>query len=181
MIDKLLDAFLNALELFRCWVVVDEFERGVLLRFGRFVKELGPGPHWCWPLNVDRVIVDNVVIRTHTLGVQSLTTKDNKSVAVNAVVSASIRDIRKATLEVESMDDALVDSCCAAIGAHVDATDWADLRGEPASEALLKVCRKRAWRYGIEIHLVQFRDMTLCKTLRLHTSANTTHSATPKS
>lgn len=52
-LNRILDTILGALDLFRFWIVLDEYEAGVMLRFGRFHHELGPGWHWRWPMHVD--------------------------------------------------------------------------------------------------------------------------------
>lgn len=171
MLDKLLDLLVEWVKFFVFFYVVDEYERGVVLRFGRFLKEVEPGFHWCLPFNIDVAHLDNVVPRTHVLGAQSLVTMDGKIIVVAGVVTAAIRDIKKAVLEVEGVDHALIDSCLAAIGSMVSSSTWDDLASEAFSESLTKACRKQAWRYGIEIQRVQLSDLSPCRAIRLHTSA----------
>ena len=170
MFDKLIDVLLQWAGFFIPFVVIDEFERGVVLRFGRPVRDLGPGFHWIIPFQVDRVMADNVVPRTINLGSQSLTTKDGKAVVVAGVVTAQIRDVRKALLEVEGVDDACIDSSYGAIGALVASHTWEEVQHEDFSDVLTKACRKQAWRFGIEIQKVQLSDLTLARTYRLHSS-----------
>lgn len=167
MFDRLIDILLQFIDLFRFFIVIDEFERAVVLRLGRYHKSLEPGLHFMLPFNVDNAIVDNVVPRTVNLGAQGLTTKDGKTITLSAVVTAQIRDIRKATLEVERVNDALTDSCYATIGDLVIAHDWEDVRKPEFSDTLLKACRKQAFRYGIEILRVQLTDLTPSRALRL--------------
>ena len=170
MFDKLLDVILQWFTFFIPFVVIDAFERAVVLRFGKPHVDLEPGFHWIIPFQVDRVLADNVVPRTINLGSQSLTTKDGNAVVVAGVVTAQIRDIRKATLEVEGVDDAMQDSCYGAIGALVAAHTWEEVQHEDFSDVLTKACRKQAWRFGIEIQKVQLSDLTIARTYRLHTS-----------
>jgi regulator of protease activity HflC (stomatin/prohibitin superfamily) len=167
--DRLIDVLIQCVNFFIPWAVLNEYERGVLLRFGHFKRELGPGFHWCIPFAIDHVMVDNVVTRTHTLPPQTLTTKDGRTVSVTAVITANIGNVRKALLEVENMDHALLDACSGAVGQHVAATDWDDLRKHDANETLTKACRQNtARRYGVEIERVQLADLAVCKVIRLH-------------
>jgi len=168
MIDKLLDLIVNFIDLFRFWQVIKDYERGVVLRLGVFHQELAPGLHWIRPLGIDNVLIDNVVPRTVALGAQSLMTKDGVTVAVSAVVTAQIRYIRKALLEVEGVDHALVDSCSASVAEHVARSTWDELRATAGAETLLKECRKQAFQYGIEVSRVQLSDITTCRVIRLH-------------
>ncbi len=168
MLDKLIDFVINIIDLFRFWHIIADYERGVVLRFGRFTKELDPGIHWVIPFGIDHVISDNIVPRTVALGSQSLMTKDGHTVAVSAIVTAKIRHIRKALLEVEGVDHALVDSCTAAVAAHVGASTWEQLRAVESGDVLTKECRRQAFQYGLEIQRVQLSDISLCRVIRLH-------------
>ena len=171
MLDRLIDLVVNFIGLFQFWVIVYEYERGVVLRLGRYKRVLEPGFHWCWPFHIDYVMVDNVVNRVIELGAQSLTTKDGHDVTVNAVVTASICDIRRALLDVEDVDHAVTDACCATVGEHVNETTWDELRTELAAEELKKACYLNALRYGIEIQRVQLKDLTRCRSLRILTAS----------
>jgi len=52
--------------------IVDPAERGVITRFGEFVEETGPGPHWHLPYPIESVQKVNVDrIRTAELGYRS--------------------------------------------------------------------------------------------------------------
>lgn len=170
IIDRLVQFIIDFARFFVFWVVVYEYERGVLLRLGTFNRVLEPGFHFVIPFAVDTILVDNIVTRTSDLASQSLTTKDNKTVSLTAVITSNIRDIKKALLEVEGVDHALVDACSAAIGDYVRDFTWEELRGSLSVETLTKLCRKNAWRYGIEIERVQLADLALSRVIRLHTS-----------
>jgi len=168
--DKLLDLVLQFLDLFKPFTVINEFEQGVLLRLGKYKRTLSSGFHWIIPFNVDNVLVDNVVPRTVNLGEQGLTTLDGKSITVSAVVTAQIRDIRRALLEVEHVDEALMDSCYATIGDLIVAHDWDSIRTAEFTETVTKACRKQAFRYGLEVLRVQFADRIPVRAFRLLSS-----------
>jgi regulator of protease activity HflC (stomatin/prohibitin superfamily) len=169
-VDRFIEFIIDCIQIFQFWVVIDEYERGVLLRFGKFNRVLEPGIHWVIPFYIDKAIHDNVVTRTTELPPQTLTTRDNRTVSVTAVVTSNIRYIKKALLEVEGVDHALVDSCAAAVGSHVSSLTWDELRAKDITEALTKLCRENAWRYGIEIERVQLADLALSRVIRLHTT-----------
>jgi hypothetical protein len=44
---------------------------------------------------------------------------------------------------------------------------WADLSRDEAETALGKEIRRKAFRWGVEVMNVQFRDLTRCKSLRI--------------
>ena len=177
MFDRLFDIVFQFLDLFKFWVVIDEFEQGVILRLGKYHRVVGPhdgwrttGLHFTIPFNVDNVLVDNVVPRTVNLGEQGLTTLDGKSITVSAVVTAQIRDIRRALCDVENVDEALMDSCYATIGDLIVAHNWETVRTPEFTETVTKACRKQAFRYGLEVLRVQFADRIPSRAIRLLSS-----------
>ena len=167
MVDKLLEFFLGVLDLFRFWAVIEQYERGLILRLGRFTQEIGPGFHWILPFGVERVLHDNVVPRTHRLEPQSLMTADGKVITVTGVITARIANIQKALLEVEGVDHALVDCCTAAIAERVTSSLWEELSTEGFRERLMKECRKQGWKYGLEIERAQLADICPSRSIRL--------------
>jgi regulator of protease activity HflC (stomatin/prohibitin superfamily) len=167
VLDRLVDVLLSFIELFQCWTVIDQYERGVVLRFGKHVRTLQPGFHPVWPMGIEQVLVDNVVPTTTNLSSQSLTTLDGKHVVLSGVVTWSIRHIEKVVLEVEGADEVLADSCYGYIGVMVAASTWEQVRDPVFVEEVTREIRKRAFAYGIEVHRVAFQDMTLCRSVRL--------------
>ena len=113
--EKLIDLIVQFLEFFRFCTTIDCYERGVRLRCGHFNKSLEPGIHGQWPFFIDRIITENVVPKLHQLPTQSIVTKDDKQIAMGAVICFSIRSIEKAVLEVESVNHAVNDACQTAI------------------------------------------------------------------
>ncbi len=74
------------------FVVINEYERGVVFRFGHVVKTLNPGLNLRIPFGID--IVHKIDLRTRTINVpqQEIITKDNISIKVDAIVYFHIED-----------------------------------------------------------------------------------------
>lgn len=74
------------------FVVINEYERGVIFRFGHVVGVLKPGLKMRIPFGID--IVRKVDLRTRTIDVpqQEIITKDNISIKVDAVVYYHVED-----------------------------------------------------------------------------------------
>jgi regulator of protease activity HflC (stomatin/prohibitin superfamily) len=168
LFDRLVDIVLQFVELGKFWYVCEPFEAGVKTRLGRFVTVLEPGFHWCWPLGVDRVVTEHTVPRTHMLGPQSATTKDGKQIGFEAVITVKVNDIRKALLEVEHSEDAVKDSCAGTIGQVLSTCEWRDIISDEAVlDKITAACRKKGFRFGLEVMSVQFSSMALTRSLRL--------------
>ena len=80
--------------------ILNEYERGVLLRLGRFVGVKGPGLVIIIPI-IDRLIRVDTRVITLDVPSQDVITRDNVSIKVNAVVYFRVIDPEKAVLEVE--------------------------------------------------------------------------------
>lgn len=84
--------------------IVDQAERGVVLRFGKYVATTMPGPHWHLPYPIEQVRKVNVArIRTAQLGSRGgalggqkalMLTKDENIVDVELEVQYRVKDAR---------------------------------------------------------------------------------------
>lgn len=177
MFERLIDLVINFLELFKFWIVIDEFERGVVLTLGkprdkRFLGFFGgyllePGIHWVWPMAIESVLTDNVVPTTVSLKPQSLTTKDGASIVISVAITWKIKDIRKLLLDVEDADGALVDSAHGAVCDLVSKNTWADIQLPEFSKELTRSVRKKAFRWGIEVDEVYVSDKVQTPSIRI--------------
>lgn len=168
MFDRLVQLLIEFARLFQCWIVLDPYEEGVLVRLGKVKKILGPGFHWCWPFYVDMVHYQNVTPSAHSLGDQSMITKDGKNIGYNAIITFRIKDIEKATMEVHDTDHAVMDACEGEIGRVLRESTYEEIVGMgDILERLTAACRKRGWRWGIEVMSVQLAGLGLVRNIRL--------------
>jgi len=89
--------------LFFKWInILNEYERGVIFRLGRVLKEAkGPGlVIVLWP--IDRMVKVSLRTVVHDIPPQDVITRDNVSVKVNAVVYFRVMTPVKAVVEVEN-------------------------------------------------------------------------------
>ena len=86
--------------------VVQQYQKGVVFRFGRIVRQTNPGLTWIIPLFENLRKVD---LRTVTLPVpaQKIITKDNVSVDVSAVSYYQIVDPVKSIVAIQNVRDAI--------------------------------------------------------------------------
>jgi regulator of protease activity HflC (stomatin/prohibitin superfamily) len=150
VLDKLIDLIIQFVELFRFFVVIDHYQRAVVLRLGKYHRTLEPGLHWVIPMAED-ALVDNIKVRTIHMGDQILTTTDGHSVIVAGIIRWTISDIRKALLEVDGLDDVYRDIVITTIAETVEGKTLEQLWGPAITEELTKKARKMGWRYGVEV------------------------------
>lgn len=164
--EKLIDLVVEFLEFFRFCTIIDQYERGVRMRFGRFYSVLEPGVHLQLPFYLDKILNENVVAKVHQLSTQAIATADDKAIAVGAVITYEISNIEKALLEVDSVRDAVNDACQGVIAGEVLKATWDEVRGPEFTTKVTAACRKRGWKYGVEILRVTFCELAPVRNYR---------------
>jgi regulator of protease activity HflC (stomatin/prohibitin superfamily) len=86
--------------------VVKQYERGVILRFGKLVGTRNPGLNILIPF-IDQMTKVSLRITTMVLEPQEVITRDNVTVRVDAVVYFQVIDATKAVLSVEAYREAI--------------------------------------------------------------------------
>lgn len=86
--------------------IVGQYQRAVLLRFGKYVKILEPGLNFVLPYGIDRAIYADLRVATIDVSGQDIITKDNVPVSINAVVYFQVSDPYMALMNVENFKQA---------------------------------------------------------------------------
>ena len=167
MLDKLIDLIVSSIRFFQFCTVILQYERAVVLRFGRFHREIGPGFHWIWPFRIEEVLATNVTLETMNVGPQSLTTKDGVSMVISTVVTFTVADVRKFLIEVEAATNVIEDSTYGIVSRLVADRTWAELCRPELADDLSKIVRRLAKRWGVDVMNVQVSDLTRSRSFRL--------------
>jgi len=148
--------------------IAKEWEKGVILRFGKFKRLIGPGLFWVVPL-IDRVVswIDQRIMTT-TFTAEKTLTKDTVPVDVDAVLFWFVWDVKKAALEVGNYKDAISWSAQTALRDIIGKTDLADLLvgREKIDKELQKIIDQRSEPWGITVSSVEIRDIVIPELLQ---------------
>jgi regulator of protease activity HflC (stomatin/prohibitin superfamily) len=143
--------------------IAQQWERAVVLRFGRYVGLRGPGLFWIVPF-VDRVssTIDQRTIATGFAAEQTLTA-DTVPVNVDAVMFWMVHDAEKAALEVQDYGRAVAWAAQTALRDIIGRTTLAEmLRGRASIEAhLQKLIDERSNPWGVTVSSVEMRDVVI--------------------
>lgn len=143
--------------------VAKQWEKGIVLRLGRFIGVRGPGLFWIVPL-IDSVSawIDQRVITTNFAAEQTLTS-DTVPVNVDAVLFWMVYDPEKATLEVQDYQQAVGWAAQTALRDIIGRTALTDLlRGrERIEEELQKLIDDRTNPWGVTVQSVEMRDVVI--------------------
>lgn len=164
MFDKLLEFILQFLEDILPFKVINQWEKGVFLRFGKYVKSVGPGLIVKIPF-ADKVWHSPVITQTIHLQPQTLTTLDEKGVVLKAIVRYHVDDIKEFSLNVMHASDVLVDTTQGVIRDTVESYNWEDLYN--ISEFLENQVQDIVDNWGIKIEKITLTDLGIVKTYRI--------------
>jgi regulator of protease activity HflC (stomatin/prohibitin superfamily) len=166
MIDKLLDFLIAFLDQILPFKVVNQTDKGVLLRFGKFIKVLEPGIHPKIPF-ADEIILHSVLWTTQSLPAQSLTTKDGKDVVVKAVIKYKVVNVETFLLEVWDAIDAISDMTQGIIFDTIKEKTWEELQITDLKKEITIKARSEAKRWGIEVETVTLSDLAKLTSIRV--------------
>ena len=147
-------------------MVIDQTDSGVFLRFGKYHRRTQHGVNWKIPF-IDEVRTATSVITTMQMSTQTLTTSDDTTVVVSAIVKYAIQDAKPYLLEIWDAEDVLQDVTQGAVKKVVSDHPYRDLNHSDIEKLVLKSVRGQVNKYGFKIHNVTFSDFGRIKSLRL--------------
>ena len=167
MFDKLIDILVSSIKLFIPFHVVDEFQGALVLRFGKFHREIPPGFHWIYPFGIEQVLSCDICLCTVDLKPQSLTTRDEENIVLTATVSYRVEDPKVYLLKVMNAAAVIEDSSTGIIHEFVSKSTWNQLSTGDLAYELEKAIRRKAKNFGIAVDSVYLKDFQKCRAYRI--------------
>ncbi|UCC73881.1 MAG: slipin family protein [Gemmatimonadota bacterium] len=165
--EVLLGAAIVALVVAPSIQIAYQWERAVLLRFGRFRGLRKSGVFVIFPV-IDKVaqFVDQR-IRVTDFSAETTLTADTVPVNVDAIAFWMVWDAQKAVLEVEQFKDAVIMSAQTALRNAIGKNDLAVLLSERdrLGHEIQKDLEEKTSGWGITTHAVEIRDIIIPKGL----------------
>ena len=174
MFDKLIDFLLRFWFDLMPMTVIDQWEEGVLLRFGRFVKVVKPGLVWKIPF-ADAVWKHTVITQSIDIPPQSVTTADNKNVVVKGIIRFTISDIKLFLTTITEPKDVLTDTTGGMIRGIIENTKWTDI--VDIDKKLTAEVGKFVKKWGIKVEKVTLTDLQIANSIRI--IQDSTHQSKP--
>jgi regulator of protease activity HflC (stomatin/prohibitin superfamily) len=147
--------------------VASQWEKAVVLRFGKFIGLKGPGVFWLIPI-VDSVTawIDHRVMVT-SFSAEKTLTKDTVPVDVDAVLFWVVWDAEKAALEVKDYQAAISWAAQTALREIIGQMTLADILVGRAKmdEELQKIIDERSTPWGVTVQSVEIRDVVIPQVL----------------
>jgi len=146
----------------------NEWERAIVLRFGKFQKVRGPGLFFLMPV-ADRVAQTvDIRIRVSDFSAQKTLTGDSVTVDVDAICFWLVWDPQKAVLEVENYIDAVVYSSKTALRNAVSSHDLSTFleRSDVIEKQIQEEVDKKTTDWGITVLHIEITDIQIPEPLQ---------------
>ncbi len=148
--------------------IVRQYERGVVLRFGRLVGTRDPGFNLIIPF-VDRMIKVSLRIVTTVLEPQEVITRDNVTVRVDAVVYFMAIDPTKAVINVEDYRQATIQLALTTLRSVLGQSELDELLAhrDQINIRLREIIDEQTEEpWGVRVTLVEVKDVLLPETMQ---------------
>lgn len=186
MLDKVFEFLLNFIvDVLPCYIV-EYFEEGVRLRFGKKNTSVRVW-RWAVPINMKPVLkpgfyfkipfLDKIythIVKPTTLDLeeQTICTHDMKSVVVKAVIKYEVADIEKLLMEVNSAKDALSDMVSGIVFDKINAINWENVDVPALKTDISRASKAEAKKWGLTILEVTLTNLSETPSIRIFNGNN---------
>lgn len=148
------------------WAVIEPWEQGVRVRFGKHIKAVGPGVHFQIPF-FDAFHARDIKPRVINLPNQTVRTSDKRVLTVSAAMAYHIMDILKTYIEVFDHEESLINLAMGLVAKFVASHPAEECTVETMQVDVVKELRREAKKWGIEVNHLYMTDLAEVKVLRL--------------
>lgn len=143
--------------------VAQEYQRGVVLRLGRYVGLRGPGLYWIVPLGIERSTTIDVRTLTVSAEQQETITRDSVTIKVNAVLWYRIVDAAKSVIEVADAHTAVYQLALTGLRNIIGQHDLDDVLQErdKINGLLRESIASSTAVWGLEVQRFEMKDVEL--------------------
>lgn len=141
---------------------VNQYQRGIKLRLGKFAGVVNPGWRIVWPI-IESMVKMDIRVKAADVPYQDTITKDNISCKINAVIYFRFAEPAKAFLEVENVMNAvsqLAQTTMRNICGEMTLDELLSNR-EEAANRIKTVIAQHATAWGVEVGSVELKDISL--------------------
>jgi len=147
--------------------VLQQYQRGLLFRLGRYRGTREPGLTWIIPL-IDRLFYVDIRVVTRDIEPQETMTNDNVPVKVKAVVWYKVVNPEKAIIQVRLYDDAVRQTALTTLRSVIGQHSLDELMKEQdkLSQMLGQIIDKVTEPWGVAVDRVQIKDVEIPQSMQ---------------
>lgn len=160
-VQQFLEYIFNA---FKIWVIVQPWEAGLRVRNGKNIKKLDKGIYFKLPY-FDSVYVQEIRLRVREMPMQTLTSKDLKTITLNSAMGYSIADVEKLYQTLYRPEMTLQNIAMSAIAEVLHSTNAEEITPELLEDKVLE--KLRADDYGLNYEYFKITNFAVVRTFRI--------------
>ncbi|MBI4226052.1 slipin family protein [Candidatus Roizmanbacteria bacterium] len=146
--------------LLKTLIIIDQYERGIVLTLGQFSGILNPGLNILLPI-LQRVIKVDMRITTSDIPQQEVITKDNVPVGINAVVYFQVTKPEDAVLKIQDYTYAITQYAQTALRDVIGGVELDTLLGErqKIADEIKTIVDKETTDWGTDVTAIKIQDI----------------------
>ncbi|MFQ5340127.1 MAG: SPFH domain-containing protein [Anaerolineae bacterium] len=147
--------------------IVKQWERGVVLRFGRYVNTRSPGLNLIIPY-VDRMFKVDTRVETMVVEPQEVITRDNVTVQVDAVAYFQVINPEDAVMKVIDYEKATTQISLTTLRSVLGQSELDELLAhrDRINELLRQIIDEHTEPWGVQVTVVEVKDVVLPQNLQ---------------
>ena len=167
MFDKIFEILAQLWGHFVPIEVIKQYEKGVRLRFGKLKDpDMNPGLHFKIPF-VDEIVRVVVTVDTLEINPITITTTDNITVIIGAVLEFEINNINKYIIETNEARSNAHDICRGIMADYLTDRTWIECKDKKTIRTIIKLLTKKFEEMGIKVISLIFTDMCVTRSYKL--------------
>ena len=144
--------------------IIKQFERSIILRLGKYHRQIGPGINYRIPF-IDNVLVIDIRERVREFKAERMLTKDNVPVTIDAILRYKIIEGRTndAILNVENFNEMIQQVSQTTLRNNIGSSLFQDIlsKREEINQHIRSIISNEASNWGIEVTGVEIRQVII--------------------
>ena len=147
--------------------IVDQYERAVKFRLGKYVGTLEPGLNFVIPV-IERIVMVDIRLQTIDIPAQQVITKDNVPVQVNGVIYFKVSSPEIAIIKIQNFGYAISQYAQTALKDVVGGMSLDQLLAErdEIGKAIEQLVEKETKDWGMEVEVIKMQDIDMPEELK---------------
>ena len=160
-VKDFLEYIFNAIKI---WVILQPWEEGVRVRIGKYKKKLKGGIYFRIPY-FDSIYIQEVRVRICSMPIQTVSTKDGKTITLNGAIKYYIYDVEKLYESLFQPETTILNLAMSYVAEYVSERNLTEITIKDIKEEIHK--KLTTHEYGIEFLHFDIISFAVVRTYRL--------------
>lgn len=162
--NQIKDFFEYIFNSIKIWVIVQPWEQGIRVRRGKQIKKLNGGIYFRIPY-LDSVYIQETRLRVITLNIQTLMSKDTKTITINSSLGYSITNLELLYKTLFHPEATISNMAMSEISDFIFKNNLEDINPAKIEKSVLD--KLNAENYGLKFEYFRLTNFAVVKTFRL--------------